>query len=91
MLKTLSTGHPLNILLAEDNPLNTRVALQHLKRMGYSAQHAKDRIEVLELCEAAAAKEEMFDVRPPRCPMTSVLLTILGHRYGHPNAAIRRH
>ena len=45
--------------------------------MGYSAQHAKDGIEVLELCEAAVAKE-MFDVRPPRCPMTSVLLTILG-------------
>jgi len=91
LLKTLSTRHPLNILLAEDNPLNTRVALQHLKRMGYSAQHAKDGIEVLELCEAAAAKEEMFDVRPPRCPMTRVLLTILGHPYGHPNAASRRH
>jgi osomolarity two-component system sensor histidine kinase CHK1 len=64
LLKTLATRHPLNILLAEDNPLNTRVALQHLKRMGYSAQHAKDGIEVLELCEAAVAKGEMFDVCP---------------------------
>lgn len=64
MLKTLATRHPLNILLAEDNPVNTRVALQHLKRMGYSATHAKDGIEVLELCEAAAAKGEMFDVGP---------------------------
>ena len=62
LLKTLATRHPLNILLAEDNPVNTRVALQHLKRMGYSAKHAKDGIEVLELCEAAEADETMFDV-----------------------------
>lgn len=62
MLKSLARRHPLNILLAEDNPVNTRVALQHLKRMGYSAKHAKDGIEALELCEAAAEKGEMFDV-----------------------------
>jgi osomolarity two-component system sensor histidine kinase CHK1 len=62
ILKSLGTRHPLNILLAEDNPVNTRVALQHLKRMGYSAKHAKDGIEVLELCEKVAAKGEMFDV-----------------------------
>ncbi|KAA8904409.1 hypothetical protein FN846DRAFT_779701 [Sphaerosporella brunnea] len=85
VLRTLSTRHPLNILLAEDNPLNTRVALQHLKRMGYSAQHAKDGIEVLELCEAAAAKGEMFDVilmdiQMPRADGIETSLE-LGRRY----------
>lgn len=68
MLRTLATRHPLHILLAEDNPLNTRVALQHLKRMGYSAAHAKDGIEVLEMCEEAQKKGHMFDVSPPSSP-----------------------
>lgn len=62
LLRSLARRHPLNILLAEDNPVNTRVALQHLKRMGYSAKHAKDGIEVLEMCEAAAEEGTMFDV-----------------------------
>lgn len=62
LLRSLARRHPLNILLAEDNPVNTRVALQHLKRMGYSAKHAKDGIEVLEMCETAAEEGTMFDV-----------------------------
>ncbi|TGZ80051.1 hypothetical protein EX30DRAFT_308148 [Ascodesmis nigricans] len=62
IMRSLGTRHPLNILLAEDNPVNTRVALQHLKRMGYTAIHAKDGIEVLEICEKAAAEGNMFDV-----------------------------
>lgn len=65
LLRSLARRHPLNILLAEDNPVNTRVALQHLKRMGYSAKHAKDGIEVLEMCEEAAEEGTMFDVRLP--------------------------
>ena len=62
LMKSLSSRHPLHILLAEDNPVNTRVALQHLKRFGYSAAHAKDGIEVLELCEEAEENGTMFDV-----------------------------
>jgi len=62
MLRSLGTRHPLKILLAEDNPLNTKVALQHLKRIGYTATHAKDGVEALERCEEVAAKGEMFDV-----------------------------
>lgn len=64
LLRSLARTHPLKILLAEDNPVNTRVALQHLKRMGYSAKHAKDGIEVLEMCEQAADEGDMFDVLP---------------------------
>jgi len=61
-LASLSHHHPLRILLAEDNPLNTKVALQHLKRMGYTADHAKDGLEVLALCEKAAANKSLYDV-----------------------------
>ncbi|EWC44471.1 hypothetical protein DRE_06739 [Drechslerella stenobrocha 248] len=62
MIRSLGSRHPLNILLAEDNPLNTRVALQHLKRMGYTAAHAKDGIEVLEMVEVAASENKQYDV-----------------------------
>lgn len=61
-LGTLSKRHPLKILLAEDNPINTRVALQHLRRMGYAADHAKDGVEVLSKCRVAfESGEGMYD------------------------------
>lgn len=53
---------PLNILLAEDNPVNLRVALQHLKKLGYIADHAKDGVEVLEKCEAKLKEGLKYDV-----------------------------
>jgi osomolarity two-component system, sensor histidine kinase CHK1 len=62
LLRSLGKRHPLRILLAEDNLVNTRVAIQHLKRMSYTAAHAKDGIEVLEMCEKAAAEGHQFDV-----------------------------
>lgn len=61
-LATLAYRHPLRILLAEDNPVNTKVALQHLKRMGYTADHAKDGVEVIDFCEKAALAKAMYDV-----------------------------
>ena len=36
--------------------------MQHLKRMGYTADHAKDGLEVLELCERAALADSLYDV-----------------------------
>lgn len=61
-IQTLATRHPLKILLAEDNPINTRVALQHLKRMGYNADHAKDGLEVLAFCDReVTAGRPMYD------------------------------
>ncbi|CAN3375724.1 hypothetical protein DIURU_003845 [Diutina rugosa] len=47
----LAQQYPLTILLAEDNVVNTKVALTHLRRFGYEADHAKDGVEVLELCQ----------------------------------------
>jgi osomolarity two-component system sensor histidine kinase CHK1 len=62
MIQTLAVRHPLKILLAEDNVINTRVALQHLKRMGYDADHAKDGVAVLEMCEREINEgRQMYD------------------------------
>jgi CheY-like chemotaxis protein len=46
----------------EDNLINTKVALQYLKRMGYTADHAKDGVEALELCDRAALADSMYDI-----------------------------
>ncbi|ANB13413.1 Sln1p [Sugiyamaella lignohabitans] len=72
MFRSLAVRHPLKILLAEDNMINKRVALQHLKRMGYNADHAKDGIEVLELCERELTNGRamydciLMDIQMPR-------------------------
>lgn len=46
----LAEKHPLTILLVEDNMINTKVTLQHLKRMGYKADHAGDGLIALDKC-----------------------------------------
>ena len=62
----MATDHPLRILLAEDNMINSRVALQHLKRMGYSAVHAKDGQYCLEEEDKAIFDVILMDVQMPR-------------------------
>ncbi|CCG84238.1 protein of unknown function [Taphrina deformans PYCC 5710] len=62
----MATKHPLRILLAEDNLINSRVALQHLKRMGYSAVHAKDGQYCLEEEDKAIYDVILMDVQMPR-------------------------
>ena len=33
-----------------------------MKRMGYTADHAKDGVEVLELCERAVLADSLYDI-----------------------------
>lgn len=54
--------YPLRILIAEDNLINLKVALQHLKKLGYIADHAKDGVEVIDRCLVLLDKEEHYDV-----------------------------
>jgi CheY-like chemotaxis protein len=54
---TLAERLPLRILLAEDNPINQKVALAMLKRYGYQAEVAADGREAL-----AAVERERYDV-----------------------------
>lgn len=60
--KLLSAKYALRILIAEDNAINLRVALQHLKKLGYIADHAKDGVEAIAKCESRLKDGEMYDV-----------------------------
>ncbi len=53
----LAERHPLRILVAEDNPVNQKIAALILKKMGYDAQIANDGRKVLE-----KLGEKFFDV-----------------------------
>ncbi|MDQ8186247.1 response regulator [Pelagicoccus sp. SDUM812002] len=57
-------GPPVNVLVAEDIPINQRVTLLQLKRMGIEADLAKDGHEVLK-----AAQKKRYDVIFMDCQM----------------------
>ncbi len=52
--------HPLRILIADDNPVNTRAALLFLERLGYHADIAANGAIVLELLRAV--RPQPYDV-----------------------------
>lgn len=58
----LGEEYPLRILIVEDDAINLRVALQHLKKLGYVADHAKDGVGAVEKCEAKLMVGDKYDV-----------------------------
>jgi PAS domain S-box-containing protein len=57
--------HPLHILLAEDNPVNQKLAIRLLGRMGYRADIAANGIEVLESLKRQSYDVILMDVQMP--------------------------
>ncbi len=56
---------PLRILVAEDNAINQKLALQMLRRMGYRADVAGDGREVLQALERQSYDVVLMDVQMP--------------------------
>ena len=61
----LAERNPLRILLAEDNGINQKLALQLLQRMGYRAEVAGNGLEVLEALRRQRYDVVLMDVHMP--------------------------
>jgi CheY-like chemotaxis protein len=57
--------HPLTILLAEDNPVNQRVAKLMLQRLGYRVDVVSNGLEALQAVERQAYDLLLTDVQMP--------------------------
>jgi CheY-like chemotaxis protein len=63
--RALGSEHPLNILLAEDNVVNQKVALLLLDRLGYRADVAASGTEVVEAVQRQRYDVILMDVHMP--------------------------
>ena len=62
----LGARHPLRILVAEDNPVNRKLVLRLLERMGYRADVAGDGLEAIAAIEGAIYDVVLMDVQMPK-------------------------
>jgi len=76
---TLSTNvaknWPLDVLLAEDNPVNQKFALRTLEKLGYKADLAENGLQVLRRLEKKAYDLILMDIQMPE--MDGVETTII--------------
>ncbi len=63
--RTLASRLPLRILVADDNPVNLKVARTYLEKMGYSAEMAHNGLEVLQAIESKPYDLAFLDVQMP--------------------------
>lgn len=58
-------GRPLNILLAEDNPINQEVTVQRLRKMGHEVTLVPDGKAAVDICEDIRFDLILMDVQMP--------------------------
>ena len=63
--QNFSKEHPLRLLIAEDNPVNQRIALKILTKLGYGPELARNGKEVLEMVSHENYDLILMDVQMP--------------------------
>jgi CheY-like chemotaxis protein len=63
--RTFAQRVPLRILVADDNPINVKVARAYLERMGYRVEQAANGEEVMQILELHPFDLVLLDVRMP--------------------------
>ncbi len=61
----LGTRQPLRVLIAEDHPINQRVVVQLLQRLGYRADVAGNGLEAIEAIERQVYDVVLMDIQMP--------------------------
>jgi CheY-like chemotaxis protein/signal transduction histidine kinase len=65
LYSTFAQDYPLRILIAEDNPVNQKLAIKVLTKLGYNPQVAQDGKEVLEVVSNSRYDLILMDVQMP--------------------------
>ncbi len=73
----LVTMYPANILLAEDNPINQKLALRVFEKMGYKIDLAKNGKEAVAMVDASYYDMVFMDIQMPEMDGMEATRTIL--------------
>lgn len=64
-MRAVSCYNTINIIIAEDDPLNQRIAMKMLQKLGYHADVASNGIEVLKALEKQIYDLVLMDIQMP--------------------------
>ena len=80
----LALRHPLRILVAEDNPVNQKIALFLLRKFGYSADLVANGYEVVERLRTNAFDLILLDIQMPGMDGLQTARAVR-QKFGHPS------